>query len=91
MLKTPNKQNNFIIKLAKQVDSNTKEIKKISKSVAEFLNKQYVKEGQLFSIHGDFNRKTTSDDKNFLVKLGQDISQILETKNIKNFEMKYKK
>ena len=91
MLKTPNKQNNFIIKLAKQVDSNTKEIKRISESILEFQNKQNIKEEQVFNIYGDFNHKTTLNDKNFLIKFGQDISRILESKGIKNFEMKYKK
>ena len=91
MLKIPNKQNNFIIKLAKQVDFNTKEIKRISEFILEFQNKQNIKEGQVFSIHGDFNHKITLNDKNFLTKLGQDISRILESKGIKNFEMKYKK
>lgn len=101
MSKTSNKQDNFIIKLAKQVDSNTKSIKRIIallpipsedkvNSSKDLLNME-LKQENGFSIYADFLYPFTLDDKEFLMKLGQDISETLKIRGVKIFKMEFKK
>lgn len=85
-MKTPKKTDEFIIKLTKQIDSNTQNIRKLF----DIISKKELKENS-FNIQADFQHLTTLQDKKFLTEFGNNIAQILQTKGIKSFQMTYKK
>ena len=83
---------NFIIKLAKQVDSNTKDIKILKDLSISQLNLQLdLEDSDKFNINANFTRQTTFADRQFLTQLGQDIVGALKAKDVGAFEMKFKK
>ena len=84
------KENELIIKLAKQVDLHTKQINEILES-SEVEKRKVDTTIHNFSINASFLHPVTITDKEFLTKLGQNISKVLGGKDVQSFDMKFKK
>lgn len=96
MQKAPKNTDKFIITLAKQVDDNRRDIETVLRilSGVDEVEQNNPKQPDLLgvsNIQADFTTPATVNDRQFLLNLRNDIVKILETKGIKNFEMKFKK
>lgn len=98
------KESNLIIKLAKQVDKHTKEIKNlnkhlIDKQVNKHLDKKSIEmsKNKIFlndsclNIKIDFNHIPTIEDKKFIDDLSKNLFSALKIKDVKSFYVKFEK
>ena len=93
-LKKP--EDNFMVKLTKQVKSNKEAIDKILVLLENPQSQQINKPkpqpvSEAFNLHADFAHDITVEDRLFLAQFGQDITKTLQARGVKSFVLTFRK